>query len=54
MPVLRRPVEPAALFGHGAMSAMSLLSGVKRKSRLTKCDEAVRLVASNASAHLHP
>ena len=25
MPVLRRPVEPAALFGHALMSALSLL-----------------------------
>jgi len=29
-----RPLEPAALFGHGEMSDMSPLSGVKRKSDL--------------------
>src|SRR5258708_6629178 len=31
MPVLRRPVEPAAQNGHGAMSQLSPLSGVERK-----------------------
>src|SRR5712671_7519000 len=44
MPVLRRPVEPAAQNGHGAMSALSLLSGVKRKSGL----RAVRSVVDPA------
>src|SRR5258708_40205093 len=29
--LFHRPLEPAALFGHGAMSDLSPLSGVKRK-----------------------
>jgi hypothetical protein len=32
MPVLRRPVEPAALFGHGAMSDLSPLCAPKQTS----------------------